>query len=231
MTDYAAVKLEVRREDIAAIDVLPEPTPEIRDGKTIVVIRSGGPPIDVRVTMTDGSTRVTSMDCWLGSNPACMDDPHLVVESVTGPNGGYHDVACYGDSPEHPDPPVVCDTPLPTIESEAADAATPLSIATRDVPLDRAGPYEVRLGEATLPNGILTEASFGLVDDWPPGVTITAGTASIVVRSLEPDGKPFTNYYVHGWRAGTERVEAVLVFTVDRVDPGAVLGIRDVVVR
>lgn len=45
MTDYAAAKLKIRREDIVAIDVLPEPTPEVQviDGKTIVMIRSGGP--------------------------------------------------------------------------------------------------------------------------------------------------------------------------------------------
>jgi hypothetical protein len=82
-----------------------------------------------------------------------------------------------------------------------------------------------------LPNGILTEASLTLVDDWPPGVSITSGNLSIDVRSLEADGKPFSNFYVHGRRAGTERVEAILVFTVDRIDPGAVLAIRGVVVR
>ena len=225
MTDYAAVQLNVRREDIAAIDVLPEPTPVIRDGKTIVGIRSGGPPIDVRVTMTDGTTRLTSMDCGLGSHPACMDDPHLTVSSVTGPNGGYHDIPCSGV------PPDGCATPLPTTEPAAAAAARPLTIDRVDIPLDHVGPYEVRLGEASLPNGLLTEASLMLVDDWPPGVSITSGDLSIDVRSLEADGKPFSNFYVHGWREGTERVEALLVFTADHVDRGARLAIRDVVVR
>ena len=122
-------------------------------------------------------------------------------------------------------------TPLPTIEAAAAVSAEPLTIARVDVPLDHVGEYEVSLGDATLPNGILTEATFGFVDDWPPGVSISSGEVWLHVRSREPDGKLFDNYYNHGWRAGTERVEAVLVFTVDHVDPGAVLPIRDVVVR
>ena len=226
MTDYAAVQLKVRREDIAAIDIIPEPTPEIRDGVTIVQTRSGGPPIDVRVTMTDGSTQLASMNCvGIASHPACVDDPHLSAGSVTGDSGGYHDTPCAGE------PPDGCATPLPTIDPVAAESATPLTIARLDIPLDHVGEYEVNLGEATLPNGILTKASFEFVDDWPPGITITSGGVGILVRSLEPDGKPFGNYYDHGWRAGTERVEALLVFTVDHVDSGAVLAIRDVVVR
>jgi hypothetical protein len=226
MTDYAAVQLKVRREDIAAIDILPEPTPETHDVMTTLQTRSGGPPIDVRVTMTDGSTQLASMHCGgIASHPACVDDPHLTTGSVTGRNGGYHDTPCSGD------PPDGCATPLPTIEPTAAAAARPLTIDRLDIPLDHVGPYEVKLGEATLPNGILTEASLALVDDWPPGVTITSGAVAIRVRSLEPDGKPFNNYFDHGWRAGTERVEAVLSFDVDHVDPGATLGIRDVMVR
>jgi hypothetical protein len=226
MTDYAAAQLKVRREDIAAIDVLPEPTPEVEviDGQTIVKIRSGGPPVDVLVTLADGSTRIASMDCGVASFPSCADDPHLSAGSVTGDNGGYRDLPCAGD------PPDGCATPVPTIDPAAA-SAKPLTIPRRDIPLDHVGDYQVRLGEATLPNGILTEASFGFADDWPPGVTISDGIVRLEVRSLEPDGKPFTNIHDHGWRAGTERVEAVLVFTVEHVDPDAVLGIRNVVVR
>jgi hypothetical protein len=225
MTDYAAAQLKVRREDIAAIDVLPEPTPEIRDGKTIIEVRSGGPPVDVRVTLTDGSTHDTSMNCGVGAPMACADDPHLFADSVTGSSGGYHDTPCAGETPDS------CATPVPTVDPAAASSAKPLTIARRDIPLDHVGEYQVRLGEATLPNGILAEASFDFVDDWPPDVTISDSIVRLEVRSLEPDGKPFINIHEHGWRAGTERVEAVLVFTVEHVDPDAVLGIRDVVVR
>ena len=54
---------------------------------------------------------------------------------------------------------------------------------------------------------------------------------TIEVRSLEPDGKPFDNYYLHGWRGGVESVEAFLIFDVLWFRPGADLAIRDVVVR
>jgi hypothetical protein len=82
-----------------------------------------------------------------------------------------------------------------------------------------------------LPNGILTEASFRFIDDWPAGVSIAGGSVLLKVRSLEPGGRPFDNYYQHGWREGTERVLAELVFEVSRYEPGAVLSIADVVVR
>ncbi len=62
-------------------------------------------------------------------------------------------------------------------------------------------------------------------------MSLKDGVASIRLRSLEPDGKPFENYYEHGWRPGVERVEAILVFEVLWSEPGAVLSIRDVVVR
>lgn len=216
MTDYAAAQLEVSREDIAAIDVLPEPTPEVRDGVTILQTRSGGPPIDVRVTMTDGSTRLTSMNCvGIASHPACVDDPHLSTGSVM--DGGYYDRPC-------------CPSPVPSPAPDALAEATALQIDRLDIPIDHVGPYEVGLGEALLPNGILTTLDFALVDDWPPGVTILEGVG-LEIRSLGAGGEPIRNIYEHGWREGTERVVAILTFDVFRFDPGAVLSIRDVVVR
>lgn len=214
MTDYAAFQLKVQREDIVAIDVLPEPTPEIKDGETILNMRSGGPPIDVRVTMTDGSTQLTSMNCvGIASHPACLDDPHLSTGSVM--DGGYYDRPC-------------CPSPVPSPASDAMAEATALEIDRLDIPIDHVGRYEVRVGEADLPDGILTTVDFALVDDWPPGVSILEGVR-LEIRTL--GGEPIRNIYEHGWREGTERVVAILVFDVFRYDPGAVLAIRDVVVR
>jgi hypothetical protein len=62
-------------------------------------------------------------------------------------------------------------------------------------------------------------------------MSIADANVLLDIRSLEPDGKPFDNYYVHGWREGVERIEAVLVFEVTRFEPGATLSIADVVVR
>ena len=88
------------------------------------------------------------------------------------------------------------------------------------------------VGRGSVPNGILTEAAFVLADAWPEGLVILDGGVRLEVRSLEPDGRPFDNYYMHGWREGVERVEAVLVFQVDHVERrGAALRIRDLVVR
>src|SRR5215204_3700372 len=55
MTDAAASQLGTTREDIVAIGVIPGPTPEIIDGKTILRTYSGGPPIDVNVTLADAT--------------------------------------------------------------------------------------------------------------------------------------------------------------------------------
>lgn len=51
------------------------------------------------------------------------------------------------------------------------------------------------------------------------------------MRSLEEDGLPFRNIYDHGWRDGVERVEVVVRFEVLRFEPGAVLSLRDLLVR
>ena len=98
------------------------------------------------------------------------------------------------------------------------------------VPIDHVGPYEVVIGAATLPNGILTEATFGFGDDWPDGVSIADASVRLEVRS-KADGRPIVNIYEHGRVDGVEPVDAVLVFDVDDFDPGASLHIRNVVVR
>jgi hypothetical protein len=214
MTDTAAYRLGLTREEIVRLDLLPERTPPPGP-----ILYSGGDSSVVQVTLVDGSIRTTSMGCIGIAEmfvPACQNDPHVTVKSIAN---GYRDV------PEG-------STPLPTAEPEAAAGAEPLRVDRLDIPIDHVGRYEVPLGVAVLPNGILTNARFGLVEPWPAHVTILGDDGvSLTVRSLEPDGAPFQNYYTHGWRTGTERVEAVLVFDVFRFDPGAVLSIKDVVVR
>ena len=216
MTDTAASNLGLTREDVISLDIVPKPTPP----QGVLTTTSGGSRIDVIVTLADGSTRATLMGCAgisIGWNPACQDDPHVNVGSIV--TGGYRDV------PEG-------STPLPTIEPEAVGDTVALDIDRLDIPIDHVGRYEVPIGRARLPNGILTTASFDLVEQWPAHVTIIGERGVfLMIRSLEPDGQPFRNYYEHGWRPGTERVEAVLVFDVFRFDPGATLSIKDVEVR
>lgn len=227
MLDRVASELGVPGEDIAAMDVLPDPTPEVRDGMVILQARSGGPPVYVRATLADGNQRDVLIGCGgisAAYDPACMDDPHLIAYSITGPGGGYRDLPCATEDGGG------CATPLPNIDPSAVAKAEPVRLDRLVIPIGHLGRQEVVIGDGSLPNGVLTEASFTFVDDWPTGLSLS-GDVFLDVRSLEPDGRPFDNYYTHGWREGIERIEAVLVFEVRRFDPGAVLAIRDVVVR
>jgi hypothetical protein len=221
LTDEAAARTGKTRDDVTAILIVPLPTTE--NGR--VIIRSGSGGFTARLTFRDGTTTETPM-CGIGGGPGCMEVPRLTARSWFERGGGYHDVPC----PEPP-PSEGCGNPLPTLEAAAVAGARPLSVARFPIPIDHIGSYEVPLGEALLPNGIVTEASFAFANDWPLDVSLGERVAQIEIRSLEPDGKPFQNYYDHGWRPGVERAEAVLLFDVLWFEKGAVLGIRDVVVR
>jgi hypothetical protein len=190
MVDEAASRSGRTRDDVTAIEIVPEPPS--RDG--VLVTRGGAAPINVRLTFKDGTVTDTPMCVGIPSGPACTDPPRLEARS-------------------------------------AVAAAQPLLVARFPIPIDHLGAYEVSLGVGSLPNGVASMASFTFVDDWPVDVSLKDGVAQIELRSLEPDGKPFQNYYDHGWRPGIERVETVLVFHVLWFADGAVLGIRDVVVR
>ena len=222
MTDEAASQSGRTRDDVTAIDIVPFPT---RDADGALIIRSGGG-FYARVTFSDGTTSDVAMCAGIPSGPSCMEEPRLEARSVLADSGGYHDVPC-----ADPPPPEGCGNPLPTLEPAAVKAAVPLTLDRVSIPIDHVGAYEVRLGEASLPNGVLSAASFGFTDPWPLDVSLGQGVAWIDIRSLEPDGKPFQNYYLHGWRPGVERVEAVLVFDVLWFENGALLGISDVEVR
>jgi len=89
----------------------------------------------------------------------------------------------------------------------------------------------VVVGEGSLANGVWTAGTFRFVDTWPADLALRDAIVLLELRSLEGDGKPFDNYYLHGWRAGVERVRAVLRFDVLWFKPGATLEIRNVVVR
>ena len=208
----------VEPERVANIEIVPTPRPS--DG----IVTLGGPaPINVRVTLDDGSTAVAALCGGLSMDPMCGGE--LALRAVSVILGGYRDVPCFDADGQD------CATPHPEIEPEAAAAAEPIEVDRLDIPIDHDGPYEVRVGEGSIPNGILSDASFSFADPWPDDVRIADSTVRIEVRSLEPDGKPFDNYYLHGWREGVERVEAVLVFEVTRFEPGAILSVEDVVVR
>jgi hypothetical protein len=221
LTDEAASQSGRTREDVVAIDIVLLPT--TRDG---VLITRSGSGFNVRLTLTDGTTLEALMCPGVSRGPACTDTQQLEARSSIADGGGYHDVPCPDGSPPHS-----CGTPLPTLQAAAVAAARPLSADRLAIPIDHVGSYEVSLGEASLANGVATLASFAFVDEWPVDRSLRDGFAQIDLRSREPDGKPFQNYYDHGWRPGLERVEALLVFEILWSEPDAVLAIRDVVVR
>ena len=107
-----------------------------------------------------------------------------------------------------------------------------LRVPRLDIPIDHDGQYEVPVGEATLPNGILSIAEFEFASPgWPSDLTIAEGIVRLDIRSLDDPDRLFWNIYDHGRIEGTERVGRSLVFDVLHHDPGAVLSIEDLVVR
>lgn len=216
MVDTAAQHLHATRADVVSVAIAPDPTPEVRNGVTILQTRGGAAPIVLLVTLQDGSTHPVSMCGGIPSGPACSDDPQIEVHAMSL-DAGYRDV------PEG-------STPVPSIAPDALDMATGLRIDRLDIPIEHTGPHEIVIGEAWLPNGLLTTAEFALVDDWPADITILEGGVNLEIRSQE-DGRVIWNIYEHGWREGIEGVDAVLVFDVFRFDSGAKLSIQDVVVQ
>jgi hypothetical protein len=164
------------------------------------------------------------MDCAGIPGFQCLDDPHLRAMSPT--IAGYRDVPCDGE------PPAGCASPVPPPDPEARAAARELRVPRLDIPIDHVGHYEIAVGAATLPNGILTTAEFGFASPaWPSDFTIAEGIVQLTVRSLDHPERFFWNIYDHGWIEGTERVEAILEFDVLHQEPGAELSIADIVVR
>lgn len=142
--------------------------------------------------------------------------------SVTSPiSGGYYDVPCAGPAPENP-----CATALPTIEPSALSASRPLTISSVEIPINHVGAYSIDLGEATLPNGVLTAASAEVTSS-PTDPLVSYDGYTLKITSLD-GGPPFENYYVHGWRPGVEHVRVTLSFTVLLFQPGAAVVVANV---
>ncbi|HEX5465807.1 MAG TPA: hypothetical protein VFW92_03935 [Candidatus Limnocylindrales bacterium] len=181
--------------------------------------------VRVRVIATSGSASDHPVFCGLGSETSmlCSDTPLIRVST---PISSYHDVPC-GPGPGG-EPGSRCATPVPTIAPPAAADADPLEVAATTIPIDHVGPYSVDMGDALLPNGILSQTTATLTDDRRSDVLIPQG---IHLEVLGPDGKPLENAYAQGWRPGIERVDVRLDFTVEAFDAGATLEITDIVVR
>jgi hypothetical protein len=229
--DYivAWAKEQAGLEDAAVLEVQllgdPEcagrsrPCTEVRLGSQFVV--------RVRLEATDGVATEKSLFC---SGIRRMDtllcsDPPVIGRGSPTMTGGYWDTPCPGPAPANP-----CASAVPSPDPSALAEAVPLNVSRLLIPIDRAGTYDVPVGDAVLPNGILTEAVFDLADTSPAGFLVSPQGVFLSVESLD-GGPPFENIHTHGWRTGTERVRASLQFSVEFVDQDAMLEVTDLSVR
>jgi hypothetical protein len=103
-------------------------------------------------------------------------------------------------------------------------ASQPLGVGALDIEIDHVGDYTIDVGDATLPNGILSTASFELADEAPKDVLMEPHGIQMQITSLE-DGRRLESLYDHGWRPGTERVRVTLRFSVESFEPGAAIQV------
>ncbi len=217
IVDRAAADAEIDRAAVVEIALLPfDPNAGMEPG----AVRLGGGQVAlVRFTLADGGVVDQAVWCMGPSmTPACNE-----VAEIQTSTGVDHDVPCAGE------PPAGCATLPPEPDQAAISAATPFTLAAIDVPLDRLGAYDIELGTATLPNGYLSERSFGVVDTQPDSFWIDGG----VRLEIRPDaaGRPPIGSIYRDPFDGPEPVTIFLVFDVtDLVEP-SVLRVRDVVVR
>jgi hypothetical protein len=216
MVDRAESQSGVKTTDASAIDILP-PTD---DGG----VRLGGYMISrVRFHLATGTERTEEIWCigvGDGGDDACNHDPTIGI--AAGDVG--HDVPCTGDG----DPPSGCATLPPTPRPEIQALARPLRVPVLDIPLDHIGPYQVEVGDAGLPAGAFTTSSASVVNERPEGFWIRGGR--LVIEPVDPKRPPVGSIYREPFD-GVETVRVRLVFDVTEVSPGAVLQVRDIVVR
>jgi hypothetical protein len=207
---------------VANVELLGDPE---CDGKPAgcMVMRTMTFVVRVRVTPADGVPSDHPVFCGIGGGASllCTDMPMIVLTSPVG--SGYHDISCNGEGGVG-----TCATPLPTIDPVAAGEAVPLEVASVVVPIDHAGAYVVDVGDAVLPNGILSDATATLANDTRIDVLIPDGVHLEIVGE---DGTQLENAYQQGWRPGTERVHVRFTFTVESFDPGTTLILTQVAVR
>lgn len=217
--DYivAWARLQVHdAERATAVELAPDPGCGAEAGQ--LCVRSGSVPLVVRFHLPNGTTADQVIYCGVGTGNTllCTETPEIYLSSPTM-NG-------YRDFPEGA-------TPVPGVDPAAQADAQPLEFERQVIRIEHRGAYEVVLGDAVLPNGILREATFGLADPTTWTVSTTPEGIWLAVESKLADRPPFFNIYEHGWWPGVEPVRVVMQFEVVLFDPGATLDVVNVVVR
>jgi hypothetical protein len=204
----------IRADDVVAVDILP---PKI-DGNQ----RLGGRMIS-RVRFHLGSGEIWTEEIWCvgvgsDSDRVCREDAHIPLWI-----GVNHDIPCSGDPPEG------CATLPPTPGAAARALARPLHVPSIDVPIDHLGRYEIEVGAAGLPDGVLSQHSGTLAEASPTTFWIDEGVR-LEVRPVDPSRPPVGSVYREPFD-GVEPVTVFLVFDVTEFTAAAVLQVRDIVVE
>jgi hypothetical protein len=206
----AAEQLHLGFAQVVALDVVPDPDPP--PGGFDFAHRTF-----LKVSLADGNRQDVTISCpgIAGAyDPPCMPEPMVPVGSPG--QAGYYDT---------PDG----STPIPSLEPAAVKAALPLRIPRLTIAVTAAGPQEIVLGRATLPNGYLSFTDLKLEDPWPSNVLFRGGVEMVVTPAS--GGEPLQNVYETGWHRGTVDVVVSLKFEVAWFLPGATFTIVDVKVR
>jgi hypothetical protein len=175
-----------------------------------------------------GGTTTVEIRCGLPgpSDRVCSADPQIGVQGDVS-----HDVPC-GPTPGGENHP--CATLPPSPRPAVIAASEPLVLRVVDVPLHHVGHYDVLVGSASLPDGLLSQRSGEIGDPRPTAYWIDSGV-SIVVRpgkACTGDACPSIESIYHAPFHGPQPVNVYLVFdVVDLTVPGTVLEIRNLVVR
>jgi hypothetical protein len=207
----AATQLGVGFDQVLAVDVVPNPSPEQIDFAHRTFLS---------VALVDGSRHDVVISCpgIAGAyDPPCMAVPVVPLSYPRGSDGG----GGYTDTPEDA-------LPFPSLDPAAVAGARPLRVASLLVPITATGPHSILVGTALLPNGYLAEGDFSLADPWPSDVLLNG--VNLEVRPTA-GGDPLRNLYEHGWHPGVEEVAATITFDVAWFEPVATLPIVNIVVR
>jgi hypothetical protein len=214
MVTRAETQSGVKASDAAAIDILPPTNDGVMRLSAAMISR-------VRFHLATGAERTEEIWCiGVGREGDLVCHPDASIGFYGGVDG---DVPCTGEPPEG------CATPAPTARPAVRAEAVPLRLATLDIPIDHVGHYEVEVGKAGLPDGVLTERSAILADPKPQSFWIEQRIA-IDVRPVDSTRPPVGSIFRDPFD-GVEPVAVFLVFDVTDISPGGVLQVRDLVIR
>ena len=225
--------------DATSIDLLGDPGCRDDSGPVHACVRTTSFIVRVRYHLASGATPEESQFCSVGGQYSilCTETPE--IELILPVQNGYHDAPCDGPPARTASPAEqaanqtmepTCPTPFPSPDPSTAAAEQPLLVPSIDIPIDHVGEYHVDLGRGALADGILEVTSMEAADPHPSSFFLRGGVW-LELASLKPGGLPFDNYFLHGRLEGTEPFSAQVRFEVMAFDPGAVLRLRNVVVR